>query len=276
MQEKKILYRDKRDAFAADNGALVELDHWKKKDPTYRYSKLKGLISDERLADQTTEASLKPFTRGDSYFSEFALHNKQEFILSESDYSYIVGNLASYDKRQYPAWLDPKYSKCTPEGQGFGHCLVIPKKRIHNIVDPEAVANKCAIINELRNHFTGFWGTQNGRKKLLDRTFSIFDGQNAILRTKDSLQAKKLVADVISTYNLLAPQFKQLQAEDFMCAFHPAPDISVGHLHLHVFPKAELFREFSAMRHEWKTIPFDAVTQVESEHPLALDQLPKG
>ena len=193
------------------------------------------------------------------------MHNNNANILSTSNESYIIGNLESYDKRQYPEWLDPKYKIKTPEGQGFGHTLVIPRKRVYNIVDPEATADDCAVIKEMKQHFKDFWRLPLQRKALLNSIYSVFDNQNKKLGDKDKEEFEATSPPLMEDYREMAQQFLKLKAEDFVYAFHPHPDHSVGHLHMHVFPKDESLRKFSSKEHEQKTIPFEAVLEVEAE-----------
>lgn len=211
-------------------------------------------------------------------FQEFAMHNDESLILSESDDSLIIGNLASYDRRQYPEWFDAKYTpdSITPEGQAFGHTLVVSRKRVFNIIDPDATANDCSLLKEMKNHFVRFWeNTHDGKERLIDRVRLAFDTQNAKLACKQ---------DAIDNYNILLPQiesdfrrfsgeFRQLKIDEFVFAFHAYPDNSIGHLHMHVFPKLESLREFSSKHHDWKTISLKAVLEAEAEDKdLGLDQ----
>lgn len=190
-------------------------------------------------------------------------------ILSESRYSYIIGNLASYDQRQYPPWYDSKFKpdESTPAGQGFGHTLVIPRNRVFNVVDPDATANDCELLLEMKAHFVHFWNTEHGIPKLLTRTKSSFEEQNRRLHTKESTRDKlsKLLPQWRSDFELLAKTFRKCKPEDFEFAFHAHPDNSVGHLHMHVFPRKWSLREFSSKQHDWKTIPLTAILEVEEE-----------
>ena len=185
---------------------------------------------------------------------EYESHNPPYLILSKSPDSYIVGNLASYDKRQYP---ESKHG-----GQGFGHCFVIPRERIFNIVDPDATANQCHLLNEMKDHFINFWNTAEGPTKLLDRVRSAFDEQNLKLKSSGGITLRE---DVEVDFEGLSKRFMKCKPDDFEFAFHPYPAISVGHLHMHVFPKNGDLRKFSTKIHDWKTIPIEAVLEVEKE-----------
>ena len=89
------------------------------------------------------------------------------------------------------------------------------------------------------------------------------------LGQRESQEAKSLVQE-IEIYmkehgDELRKKFVGLEVEDFTIGFHPHPHHSVGHLHMHVVAKPEIFREFSATRHDWKTVPLDVVEEVERE-----------
>lgn len=60
-------------------------------------------------------------------------------------------------------------------------------------------------------------------------------------------------------------QFERLKEDDFLFGFHCFPENSIGHLHMHVFPHGEQFREFSTKEYDWKTVPLQAVLEVEKE-----------
>ena len=199
-----------------------------------------------------------------SVSQEFESHNPSSLILSESQDSYVIGNLASYDARQYPEY---KPGEISPEGQGFAHCLVIPRKRIFNIVDPDATANHSALLKEMKEHFVSFWKTEEGYPKLLRRVRSTFDEQNTKLASDDRnvKSRENLVSTLTKDFDTLSERLLRCKPDDFEYAFHPYPNNSVGHLHLHVFPKKGDLRTFSTKSHDWKTIPIEAVLEVEEE-----------
>lgn len=224
----------------------------------------------------------KPFAKSDTWFSvsspcllahyialpyltstrqEFESHNSPSLILSKSPDSYIIGNVASYDGRQYPE------TKPGPEGQGFGHCFVISRRRIFNIVDPDATANHSALLKEMKEHFIKFWKTEDGPRKLLGRVRSTFEERNNELASDNGkansygVSPSELKAD----FDRLSQYFVRCKPQDFEFAFHAYPDNSVGHLHMHIFPKDERLRTYSTKSHDWKTIPIEAVLEVEQE-----------
>lgn len=205
---------------------------------------------------------LQPLTKAPK---EYAQHNPRDLILSESEHSYIIGNLASYDGRQYPEAPSGK----RPEGQGFAHSLVIPKARVYNIVDPDATANNCFLLHEMRAHFISFWQHSNGQAKILARAKRAVDDQDTKLMnspTGSSPVYETVRDDVFAHYESTSPDFSTLDPRrDFLMGFHVFPDNSIGHLHMHVFPHREAFRAFSTKEYDWKTVPLQAVLEVERE-----------
>jgi hypothetical protein len=189
-------------------------------------------------------------------------------ILSETPESLVVGNLMSYDSRQYPEWFDPKYRPGinTPEGQAFAHSFVIPRKRIFNVVDPDAVANDAAVLKEMQEHFMKFWNA-DGKDKIISRVRSAVENQNEKLASKEGNSARSLHLrfTVLNDFQRLSEEFRTLGTDEFVFGFHAYPDNSIGHLHMHVFPAQKSLREFSTRRHDQKTISLDCVLKVERE-----------
>lgn len=203
---------------------------------------------------------------------EYADHNPPELILSESDHSYIIGNIVSYDERQYPSWLLPKFRPGkTPAGQGYGHLLVIPKERVaYNIVDPAATKDlptpdRQSIAEGLQSHFVSFWESAGGPAAVARRARKGLQDQYEVLAAKDAAKAEIIQKEVMEGFEHLTPEFEKLRACDFTMAFHPFPWISIGHLHMHVFPASKQFRQFSSHKQDLKTIPLAAVVEVERE-----------
>ena len=122
----------------------------------------------------------------------------------------------------------------------------------------------------MKQHFVNFWATQVGKEKIYDRAQLALDTQDAKLLhdpknhnfpNKDYAN----VRDAVYTYfEDMKEAYWRLDAErDFVYAFHVFPYSSIGHLHMHVFPKGEEFRVQSARQHDWKTVPVDVVLEVE-------------
>lgn len=273
FQERKDLYRKQRDDFRSNSRAMSELREWKAKNNDYDYKELSSGMIPLSLVGKVMGS--KPFAKSDTWFSEFESHNPSSLILSESQDSYIIGNLASYDRRQYPEF---KPGEHTPEGQGFGHCLVIARKRIFNIVDPDATANHSALLKEMKDHFITFWKTEDGSPKLLRRVRSTFEEQNSKLISSDenAKYSESLLFTLRKDFRALSQSFLKCKPDDFEFAFHAYPANSVGHLHMHVFPKDGGLRKYSTKSHDWKTIPIEAVLEVEEEDQRGLVESGSG
>ncbi|KAL9626365.1 MAG: hypothetical protein Q9204_007362 [Flavoplaca sp. TL-2023a] len=125
-QQHKDNYRHQRDAFLADPRALPELEAWRKRDNDYDYQLLyvylfrqtshhKPVFTPDEPSNCRTTVGRHSFRKArlDQGVEEYNVHNASHLILSESEHSYIIGNKASYDGRQYP--LPPNAKR--PEGQ---------------------------------------------------------------------------------------------------------------------------------------------------------------
>lgn len=145
--------------------------------------------------------------------------------------------------------------------------------RIFNIVDPEATTNDCALLREMKTHFVFYWSDPGHRRKLLHSVEDVFCKQNDKLGEKNQAEYKATSPPVIEDYHEMAKKFLKLEANDFVYAFHPHPDHSVGHLHMHVFPKVESLRRVSSKQHDKKTIPLEAVLEVEAEDKAKVNGL---
>ncbi|KAL8798802.1 MAG: hypothetical protein Q9182_006374 [Xanthomendoza sp. 2 TL-2023] len=237
FDEHKAQYRRHRDDFRAHPRSLLELAAWKR-------------------ADDSSDYQLFPS------LAEYALHNPKGLILSKSDYSYIIGNMASYDSRQYPLALHQK----RPEGQGFCHTLVIPRDRVFNVVDPDATANDCSLLKEMYSHFTSFLSSDGGKETLLRRARQALLTQDAkLLESNDSAYTTAVRNAVFADFAASSSEFMKLEPEDFIYGFHVFPDNSIGHLHMHVFPSRDSLRQWSTKSYDHKTVPLQAILEVEKE-----------
>ncbi|KAI4100787.1 MAG: hypothetical protein L6R37_005235 [Teloschistes peruensis] len=271
-EELKNHYKKRRDDFRNDPRSSLELEAWRNQDNDVAYNLLNGTQKSfvpPGLVGKASFPECLPWSKCDTFFSEYPDHNPDEFILSRTKLSYIIGNLASYDSRQYP--LSPNDKR--PEGQGFCHTLVIPSNRVYNVVDPNATADNCELLYEMHKHFVDFWQTDQGKEKILARAKRAIDDQDKKLRNApappSNSQGASPVYDeatrknVFDHFDKLKEPFKKLEAKDFRFAFHVFPDNSIGHLHMHVFPHQEMFREVSTKVYDWKTVPLDAILEVE-------------
>ena len=155
----------------------------------------------------------------------------------------------------------------------FGHCLVIPKRRLYNIVDPDATASDLAPIKEMTIHFATFWNRDGNREKVIAQQDLAVEQQNLKLMTAALKSGKKCDLDTcekirregFSTSQELLPKFLSLTSDDFVFVFHPFPHVSVGHLHMHVLPVGAEIRKVSSEIHDRKSVTFKAIHAVEQE-----------
>ncbi|KAI4243659.1 MAG: hypothetical protein L6R42_010691, partial [Xanthoria sp. 1 TBL-2021] len=264
--EHKDAYRRQRNHFRSNPRALLELEAWRKCDNNYDYQLLnqggKAFVPASLVGGGLS--GYAPWAKADTFFSEYELHYPSSLILSESDHSYIIGNKASYDGRQYPLALTEK----RPEGQGYCHTLVIPKTRIYNVVDPLATENHCFVLKELRDHFFKFWSNEINRDAVLARARKALEERESALVHKGPRhpQYTQSVSNaVFSDFERMKSVFRLLKAEDFVLGFHVFPENSIGHLHMHVFPHDNYFREHSTKDYDYKTVPLQAILDVEEE-----------
>lgn len=124
----------------------------------------------------------------------------------------------------------------------------------------------------MKDHFINFWKTEDGSHKLLGRVRSTFEEQNTKLASNDgnAKSSQNLQSTLRKDFDVLRRSFLKCKPDDFEFAFHAYPANSVGHLHMHVFPKDGNLRKFSTKSHDWKTIPIEAVLEVEEEDQRGL------
>ena len=93
----------------------------------------------------------------------------------------------------------------------------------------------------------------------------IFTAQNDVLLASPNPEAKSVVEAVSRDYETLQPDFERLGEKDFVYGVHPWDTNSVGHLHLHIFPREGKFRKYSAVRHDAKTVTMNDVLAAEKQ-----------
>jgi hypothetical protein len=133
------------------------------------------------------------------------------------------------------------------------------------------------------SHFKKFWASPDSIRKSIDRIQLAIDlrAQEVIngFRKSPETEAQRtadfiaIMVDVQTSADDFGKKLGSLTIEDFVFAFHPAPDASVGHLHMHVVSAPSEFRRYSTGVHDWKTIPASAVMEViraemEANQPL--------
>ncbi len=138
--------------------------------------------------------------------------------------------------------MDLKYSRNSPVGQGFGHTLVFYRKRVFNVVDPDATANNAALLKEMNAQFLKLWNSN--REKIIRRVRLAFDEQNKAITSKKEISdlSHTLLPQVEADYDKLVKKYRAPKDDDFAFAFHACPDNSVRHLHMYVFSRDESLR----------------------------------
>jgi len=125
------------------------------------------------------------------------------------------------------------------------------------------LTTNCALLKEMQAHFIKFWkdGGASAVVEVIRRKFHV---RNDKLLRKDSTFVD-LAYDMALDFESLAIDFRRLTPKDFVFGFHAFPDNSVGHLHMHVYPNGASLRKFSTKRRDHKTIPLEAVLEVEEQ-----------
>jgi hypothetical protein len=142
---------------------------------------------------------------------------------------------------------------------------------VYNIVSLE----NTELIQEMISHFHSFWSTPHAVQLSIERIQHSVDSRtNHVLKALDEAhppspelikEFNALMIPVQKSTDELAAKLHTLKIEDFVFGFHPAPDASIGHLHMHVLPAPVEFRQFSTDVHDWKTVPTKAVMEVIHE-----------
>jgi hypothetical protein len=142
-----------------------------------------------------------------------------------------------------------------------------------NIVYNAVSLTDSAIIHEMISHFKNFWTQPGAAQKCIDRiNLAVQEQADQVLAHLDDKQTSsfnEVLKDVRKYAEECSVQLRTLSAEDFVFGFHAMPEASVGHLHMHVLPLSEKFRQHSTYVHDVKTIPARAVIEVleaQGEH----------
>ncbi|CAA7264688.1 unnamed protein product [Cyclocybe aegerita] len=273
--ELKELFLLKRQEFWKDPASAGDLEAYARQDDTHDYTVLEGFIP-PTLIGRETPGGQSHWRKSDTFFTGFA-KNYPDQVLSESEDSFIIGNAASHDTRQYLAkWDRDSKDRTSSAGMSYVHLLAIPKKRVYNAVSLEDPA----IIEEMIAHFWQFWESPESRSKISwwlkeaveRRAASVMDTLKSQTSTNEFQSVMK---DVLVSTEKFARRLRELRASkddrSFVFGFHPAPEASIGHLHMHIVLAAAEFREFSTRVHDWKTIPAKTVVEVISEEARRCD-----
>ncbi|KAJ3507766.1 hypothetical protein NLJ89_g6120 [Agrocybe chaxingu] len=274
----KELFLQKRQEFWKDPASAGDLEAYARRDDTHEYTVLKGFIP-PTLVGKETPRGQSHWRKSDTFFTDFA-KNYPDQVLSESEDSLIIGNTASHDTRQYLAkWDRDGKDRTASAGMSYMHLLVIPKreilfffkKKVYNVVS----LGSPAIIEEMIAHFWRFWESPESRSKITwwlkeaveRRAASVVDTLTSQTPTLvDEFQS--IMKEVLASTEKFARTLRELRASEddksLVFGFHPAPEASIGHLHMHIVLAAAEFREFSTRAHDWKTIPAKTVVELIS------------
>ena len=125
-------------------------------------------------------------------------------------------------------------------------------------------------------HFRRFWSTPESADKITKCLESAVQRRSKAAREALASHKPDLLEDfdaamkeVEASAQVLAAKLREYRASQddkiLFFGFHPAPDASVAHLHMHTLLVSDEFRQFSTRKHDWKTIPAQAVIDVIHE-----------
>jgi hypothetical protein len=147
---------------------------------------------------------------------------------------------------------------------------------------PSSVYNAVAldettIVKEMIVHFRDFWSRPESIDKVIGWLKIAVERRASAVRTSLESHApdrmgefdavmKEVFASSEKFANDLHLQHHPADDKAFLLGFHPAPEASIGHLHMHVVLMHPEFRQFSTEVHDWKTVPAQAVIEaIEGE-----------
>lgn len=126
------------------------------------------------------------------------------------------------------------------------------------------------------SHFRRFWRSAESADKIIGWLESAVKRRTKAAR--EALVSHK--PDVVEEFDAammevdasaqdLAKKLRECQKSQddnaLFFGFHPAPEASVAHLHMHSLLVSNEFRLFSTRKHDWKTIPAQVIIDVIQE-----------
>ncbi|THV00888.1 hypothetical protein K435DRAFT_432103 [Dendrothele bispora CBS 962.96] len=233
-----------REAFSSDKESQENCKNYLENNNNYEYSDRwqKGLVPKPLVQSGQ-------YNKSDTFFTDFEKHYPESYILSRSESSYIIGNKASYDTRQYTAEWDP--------------C-------VYNVVELEDTK----IIVEMFEHFGNFWKDPTAIGKVNDRIeLAIQLRAKEVIehleKDPDTFPERKKAWDVVmedvERYRKgCAEKLRQLTVgkDGIVFRFQAGTDASIPHLHMHVLASPAEFRKYSTPDHDYKAIPTKMVMEV--------------
>ncbi|KAF9492956.1 hypothetical protein BDN71DRAFT_1509055 [Pleurotus eryngii] len=266
-------FRHLRSEFLRIAGVHEELDAYGARDSQYAYQILSGLVP-MPLVGKVTNGVGPAWQMSDTFFTDFPDHNAPDRVLSSTNGSYIICNVACYDKRLYSSDIDPSSTdRSAAAGMSYMHLLVIPSSKLYNAV---ALSDSDA-ITEMRAHFLDFWDRDGSISKIINAIHTAMERRYADVARAYQMNNSSTASERIARLDVVMSGCRRSAANfanmlrasknnaDLVFGFHPHPHHSVGHLHMHVLLHDLEFRKYSTLEHDWKTIPFGAVEHVLDE-----------
>ncbi|KAF9492947.1 hypothetical protein BDN71DRAFT_1163577 [Pleurotus eryngii] len=263
-------FRRLRAEFWNTPGVHEELKAYEACDNDHEYKILKGLVP-KPLVGRVTNDFGPAWQKSDTFFTDFPTHNVPQRVLSSTEHSHIICNVACHDTRLYSSDVDPSSSdKTAAAGMSYMHLLVIPSSKVYNAVshlNPD-------LITEMKTHFWDFWVRDDSINKInraihdaMERRYA--EVADAYQRNDNSTAPRRLahLDAVMEECRISAVNFANTlratrNSVDVVYGFHSHPHHSVGHLHMHVLLADPLFRTNSTLAHDRKTLSFEAVEHV--------------
>ena len=153
-----------------------------------------------------------------------------------------------------------------------------------NICLPFSVYNAVAlddtaIIKEMIVHFRDFWNRPESINKVAEWLKIAVERHASAIRASLEFHApekidefdavmKEVFASSEKFANDLHLQHCPADDKTFLLGFHPAPEASIGYLHMHVILMHPKFRQFSTEVHDWKMVPVQAVIEAIEEDAM--------
>ncbi|KAF4586598.1 hypothetical protein EYR40_010610 [Pleurotus pulmonarius] len=249
-------------------GVCEELRAYEARDNDYEYKILKGLVP-KPLVGRTNDIG-PAWQKSDTFFTDFPTHNDPQRVLSSTERSHIICNIACHDTRLYSSDIDPSsLDKTAAAGMSYMHLLPL-----HPTVYNAVSMSNTELITEMKTHFLDFWNRDDSADKV---THAICDAMERrytevarAYQRNDNSTAPQRLANLdavmeecrISATNFANTLRTNRSSADVVLGFHSHPHHSVGHLHMHVVLADPQFRTYSTLAHDWKTLSFEAVEHV--------------
>ncbi|KIJ36776.1 hypothetical protein M422DRAFT_260867 [Sphaerobolus stellatus SS14] len=271
----KLLFAKRLETFRNDPDASAELEAYAQRDNTHDYRVLKGLVP-QNLIGKLMPGGHAIWEKSDTFFTDFTDNHPDQVLSDTHENLLIIGNSASHDIRQYLAKWELDGKDRTPSaGMSYMHILIIPKRRVYNAVTLEDTT----LIQEMVSSFHEFWRSPESIEIIIRWMKTAVEKRTTILRQSLEIHSPHLLDEFEAVMDEVSASTEEFEAELRHChgsvlpnddllffGFHPAPDASIAHLHMHVLLAPARFRKFSTDAHDWKTVPAQAIIEVFEEY----------